>query len=95
MSAGAADGAPRPTTRYRSSCGSPKGAEQAASGLRRTLPMGTVVMVTNLMTGLSANCTVADRGPFIRGRIIDLDRSVFMAIAESPGQGVVQVRIEW
>jgi hypothetical protein len=61
----------------------------------RTLPKGTVVKVTNLKTGKSANCTVADRGPFIRGRIIDLDRSVFMAIAESPGQGVIQVRIEW
>jgi hypothetical protein len=61
----------------------------------RTLPKGTVVKVTNKKTGQSANCTVADRGPFIRGRIIDLDRSVFLAIAESPGQGVVQVRIEW
>ena len=61
----------------------------------RTLPKGTVVKVTNLKTGKTANCTVADRGPFIRGRIIDLDRSVFMAIAESPGQGVIQVRIEW
>jgi rare lipoprotein A (peptidoglycan hydrolase) len=37
---------------------------------------------------------VADRGPFVAGRIIDLDRSVFLAIAES-GQGVVRVRIEW
>jgi surface rod structure-forming protein G/rare lipoprotein A (RlpA)-like double-psi beta-barrel protein len=61
----------------------------------RTLPKGTVVKVTNLKTGQSANCTVADRGPFIAGRIIDLDRSVFLAIAESPGQGVLQVRIEW
>ncbi len=61
----------------------------------RTLPKGTVVKVTNRKTGQSANCTVADRGPFIAGRIIDLDRSVFMAIAESPGQGVIQVRIEW
>jgi surface rod structure-forming protein G/rare lipoprotein A (RlpA)-like double-psi beta-barrel protein len=61
----------------------------------RTLPKGTVVKVTNMKTGQSANCTVADRGPFIRGRIIDLDRSVFLAIAESPGQGVVQVSIEW
>jgi hypothetical protein len=61
----------------------------------RSLPKGTVVKVTNLKTGQSANCTVADRGPFIAGRIIDLDRSVFLAVAESPGQGVVQVRIEW
>jgi hypothetical protein len=61
----------------------------------RRLPKGTVVKVINLKTGASTNCTVADRGPFIAGRIIDLDRSVFLAIAESPGQGVVQVRIEW
>ena len=61
----------------------------------RSLPKGTVVKVTNLKTGQSANCTVADRGPFIAGRIIDLDRSVFLAIAESPGQGVLQVRITW
>ncbi|HEV8625487.1 MAG TPA: G5 domain-containing protein [Acidimicrobiia bacterium] len=61
----------------------------------RTLPKGTVVRVTNLKTGAAADCTVADRGPFIAGRIIDLDRSVFLAIAESPGQGVLQVRITW
>jgi len=61
----------------------------------RTLPKGTVVKVTNLENGQSVNCTVADRGPFVGGRIIDLDRSVFMAIADSPGQGVLRVRIEW
>jgi len=60
----------------------------------RTLPKGTVVKVTNLATGQSATCTVADRGPFVAGRIIDLDRSVFVAIA-SGNQGVVRVRIEW
>jgi hypothetical protein len=60
----------------------------------RTLQKGTVVKVTNLSTGRTANCTVADRGPFVAGRIIDLDRSVFLAVAES-GQGVVRVRIEW
>ena len=68
---------------------------KAGTCAHRTLPKGTVVKVTNLKTGVSANCTVADRGPFIRGRIIDLEHSVFMAIAESPGQGVIQVRIEW
>jgi len=60
----------------------------------RTLPKGTVLKVTNLATGQSATCTVADRGPFVAGRIIDLDRSVFLAIA-SGNQGVVRVRIEW
>ncbi|HVW31334.1 MAG TPA: G5 domain-containing protein [Acidimicrobiia bacterium] len=61
----------------------------------RTLPKGTVVKVTNLDNGQTTTCTVADRGPFVAGRIIDLDRSVFMAIASSPGQGVMRVRIEW
>jgi hypothetical protein len=61
----------------------------------RTLPKGTVVKVTNLENGQTATCTVADRGPFVGGRIIDLDRSVFLAIADSPGQGVLRVRIEW
>ena len=61
----------------------------------RTIRKGTVVRVTNLANGQSANCTVADRGPFVAGRIIDLDRSVFLAIAESPGQGVLRVRITW
>jgi len=60
----------------------------------RTLPKGTVVTVTNLATGRSATCTVADRGPFVASRIIDLDRSVFLAIA-SGNEGVVRVRIEW
>jgi hypothetical protein len=60
----------------------------------RTLPKGTVVKVTNLATGRSATCTVADRGPFVAGRIIDLDRSVFLAVA-SGHEGVVRVRIEW
>lgn len=38
----------------------------------RTLPFGTVVRVTNLNNGLSATGTVLDRGPWTRGRIVDL-----------------------
>ena len=60
----------------------------------RSILKGTVVTVTNLATGRSATCTVADRGPFVGGRIIDLDRSVFLAIA-SGDEGVVRVLIEW
>lgn len=68
---------------------------KAGTCAHRTIRKGTVVKVTNVATGQTATCTVADRGPFIAGRIIDLDRSVFLAIAQSPGQGVVRVRIEW
>lgn len=38
----------------------------------RTLPFGTVVRVTNLQNGRSVTGRVHDRGPWIRGRIVDL-----------------------
>ena len=38
----------------------------------RTLPFGTVVMITNLDNDRSAVVRINDRGPFVPGRIIDL-----------------------
>ena len=38
----------------------------------RTLPFGTKVVVTNLKTGKSVVVRINDRGPFIKGRVIDL-----------------------
>jgi len=60
----------------------------------RDLPFGTIVKVTNLENGATTSCRVADRGPYVDGRVIDLDRTVFDDIAD-PGQGVIRVRIEW
>ncbi len=40
----------------------------------RTLPFGTVLLVTNLGNGRSVTVRVTDRGPFISGRIVDLSR---------------------
>ena len=40
----------------------------------RTLPFGTRVRVTNLSNHQSVVVTITDRGPFVRGRIIDLSR---------------------
>ena len=95
IAAGSFDGDARPAARGQQEGGASWYRYKAGTCAHRTLPKGTMVKVTNKKTGVSANCQVADRGPFIRGRIIDLDHSVFMAIAESPGQGVIQVRIEW
>ncbi|MGI8791700.1 MAG: septal ring lytic transglycosylase RlpA family protein [Acidimicrobiales bacterium] len=67
---------------------------QAGTCAHRTLPFGTRVKVTNLANGKSVGCTVGDRGPFIEGRIIDLDRAEFGQIAD-PSAGVIRVRIEW
>lgn len=38
----------------------------------RTLPFGTLVRVTNKRNGKSVTVRINDRGPFIRGRVIDL-----------------------
>jgi rare lipoprotein A len=44
----------------------------ALTAAHRTLPFGTRVRVTNHQTGRSVVVRINDRGPFIRGRIIDL-----------------------
>ena len=44
------------------------------SAAHRTLPMPSMVRVTNLENGRALNLLVNDRGPFARGRIIDLSR---------------------
>jgi len=59
----------------------------------RTLPFGTRLKVTNTQTGKSVQVRVNDRGPFVKGRIIDLSSSAFKAIA-SINAGVVPVRIQ-
>jgi rare lipoprotein A (peptidoglycan hydrolase) len=44
----------------------------ALTAAHKTLPFGTWVRVTNLQNGLSVIVRINDRGPYIRGRIIDL-----------------------
>lgn len=70
---------------------SPDGAYTAA---HRTLPFGTVVTVTNLADGSTVQVTITDRGPFVDGRVIDLDRVSFGEIA-SLSTGVIRVRVTW
>jgi uncharacterized protein YabE (DUF348 family) len=60
----------------------------------RTLPFGTMVTVTNLANGKSVRVRVNDRGPFVEGRIIDLNRGAFRQIAPTSA-GVLRVRITW
>lgn len=67
--------------------------ERAATAAHKTLPMGTKVRVTNLANGNSEVVRINDRGPFIRGRIID----VTIGTAEKLGfvrSGVVPVKVE-
>ncbi|TMQ60194.1 MAG: septal ring lytic transglycosylase RlpA family protein [Candidatus Eisenbacteria bacterium] len=48
--------------------------ETKLTAAHRTLPFGTRVRVTNLGNGRSVVVTIADRGPFARGRVIDVSR---------------------
>jgi rare lipoprotein A len=45
---------------------------ESDSAASRSLPLGSSARVTNLRNGLSAIVTIRDRGPYVRGRIIDL-----------------------
>jgi rare lipoprotein A len=59
----------------------------------RTLPFGTRVKVTNTHNSKSVIVRVNDRGPFAKGRIIDLSSSAFKSIA-SLNAGVIPVKLE-
>ena len=59
----------------------------------KTLPFGTIVKVTNLSNGKSVNVRINDRGPFVKGRIIDLSRAAARDI-DMLTQGVARVRLE-
>lgn len=59
----------------------------------RTLPFGTKVRVTNLENGRSVVVRVNDRGPFVKGRIIDLSQAAAKRI-DMVRAGVVRVKVE-
>ncbi len=59
----------------------------------RTLPFGTMVRVTNKRNGKSVSVRINDRGPFIRGRVIDLTPAAASAIGFS-GLAPVTLAIE-
>ena len=59
----------------------------------RTLPMGTVVRVTDQQNGKSVMVCVTDRGPFVRGRVIDLSFAAAQQI-DIENRGVSRVELE-
>ena len=52
------------------------GASAPHVAAHRTLPIGTRLMVTNPRNGRSAHVVIRDRGPFIRGRGLDVSSAV-------------------
>ena len=59
----------------------------------RTLPFGTKIRVTNTENGRSVIVRINDRGPFVKGRKVDLSGSAFGGIASFEA-GVIEVKIE-
>jgi rare lipoprotein A len=59
----------------------------------RKFPFGTKVKVTNEVNGKSVVVEVIDRGPFTKGREIDLSRRAFFAIAANKNSGSIRVTI--
>lgn len=60
----------------------------------RTLPWGSRVKVTNLVNGKSVEVRINDRGPFGKGRIIDVSRAAARVLG-IVGSGITTVRVEW
>jgi len=59
----------------------------------RTLPLGTMVRVTNQGTGRSVVVRINDRGPFKRGRIIDVSVAAARALGFSVNSGLARVTL--
>lgn len=67
--------------------------DSALTAAHRTLPMGSLIVVTNLKTGQSSAMRINDRGPFVADRMIDLT----IASAKAVGvyrAGLAQVRLD-
>jgi rare lipoprotein A len=66
---------------------------QKLTAAHKTLPLGTKVVVTNLENERSVVVRINDRGPYIRGRIIDLSKSAMKRL-NALHRGVIEVEIE-
>ncbi len=67
--------------------------DNAMTAANRTLPMGSLVVVTNLKTGQSSAMRISDRGPFVEDRMIDLTIASAKATGVY-GAGLALVRMD-
>lgn len=66
---------------------------EAMTAAHRSLPFGTRVRVTRLSNGRSVVVRINDRGPFVRGRIIDVSHAAARKL-DMMREGVVPVTVE-
>lgn len=67
--------------------------QHAMTAAHRSLPFDTVLRVTNLENGRTVKVRVNDRGPYVKGRIIDLSAAAGAALGMRE-DGVATVRLE-
>lgn len=60
----------------------------------KTIPFGTIVKVTNLSNGQTVKVRINDRGPFVKGRIIDLSEKAARKI-NMKTKGVAEVKLSY
>jgi rare lipoprotein A len=65
----------------------------AMTAAHRTLPLGSIVRVTNLKTGHTALVRITDRGPFIPGRVLDLSLAAARKL-DVYRPGIAEVKVE-
>jgi rare lipoprotein A len=83
-----------PQSRYHTTANGEKFDESVASAAHRTLPLPCIVEVTNLDNGRKAALRVNDRGPFAKGRILDVSRRGAEELGFL-GQGMARVRVRY
>jgi rare lipoprotein A len=67
--------------------------KNALSAAHKTLPLGSKVKVTDSRTGRSVVVKINDRGPFVKGRVIDLSRAAAREIGLTK-KGLAKVKVE-
>jgi len=66
----------------------------ALTAAHKKLPFGTLVKVTNEANGKIVVVEITDRGPFVKGREIDLSKRAFMTITGNKKSGIATVTLE-
>ena len=67
--------------------------KKALTAAHKTLPLGTKVRVTNLINGETVDVEINDRGPHVKGRVLDLSRAAAQELGMTSA-GVVRVQVE-
>ncbi len=65
----------------------------AMTAAHRTLPLGSIVRVTNVKTGHTALVRITDRGPFVKGRILDVSYAAAKRL-DIWQPGIASVKVE-